>query len=161
MTKRGFTLTRTYPVPPEAVFAAWTEPDQLDWFFNPGIPVTQRPEVDLRVGGAWRQQMVESADKSYVTGGIYREIDPPHRLAFTFGAVGGWPDLSAGTDDAPLVTLDFKPVAGGTEMTCRLDLPAHLDDEAVKTWFDMGIEPGMTQTIDRLRLPGPDRAITD
>lgn len=57
--KRGFTLTRTYPVSPDAVFAAWTDPDQLGWFFNPGMPVDRPPEVDLRVapGGSrwWRR----------------------------------------------------------------------------------------------------------
>ncbi|WP_224702216.1 SRPBCC family protein [Devosia aquimaris] len=153
--RRGFTLVRTYPVPPAEVFAAWTEPDKLDWFLNPGMPIAWPPQVDLRVGGAWRLHMVETADKSYVTGGIYREIDKPHRLAFTFGAVGGWPDLTDGVEDAPLVTLDFQALDRGTRMTLRLDLPPHLDDEAIRNWFNLGIEAGMSQTIDRLRLPRP------
>ena len=152
MQKRGFTLTRTYPVPPETVFAAWTDPKQLGWFFNADMPVEQEPEVDLRVGGAWRQQMVERPGKSYVTGGIYREIEPPRRLVFNFGAVGGWPDLTAGLHDALLVTLLFNPVPGGTEMVCHLEVPAHVSDAKAKEWFDLGIEGGWTQTVDRLRF---------
>lgn len=150
--KRGFTLIRTYPVPPEDVFAAWTEPDKLGWFFNPGMPAHGMPEVDLRVGGAWRQVMIESPDKSYVTGGIYREIDKPRKLVFNFGAVGGWPDLSTGLDDALLVTLQFNPVANGTEMVCRLEVPPHVSDEKAREWFAMGIEEGWTQTVDRLKF---------
>jgi len=154
-TKRGFTLTRTYPVPPEDVFAAWTEPDKLGWFFNPGIPVDTAPEVDLRVGGAWRQLMVESPDRSYVTGGIYRQIDPPRKLVFNFGAVGGWPDLSGGLGDALLVTLEFIPIAAGTEMVCRLEVPPHVSDERAREWFALGIEAGWTQTVDRLGFDEP------
>lgn len=150
--KRGFTVTRTYQVPPQIVFAAWTDPKQLGWFFNPGMPVEREPEVDLRVGGAWRLLMVEREDKSYVTGGIYREIDPPGRLVFNFGAVGGWPDLSAGLEDALLVTLEFNAIPEGTEMVCRLDVPSHVSDARAKEWFDMGIEGGWTQTVDRLKL---------
>lgn len=150
--KRGFTLIRTYPVPPDTVFAAWTDPGLLGWFFNPGMPVEQAPEVDLRVGGAWRQQMVEQPGKSYMTGGIYREIDRPQKLVFSFGAVGGWPDLSNGLEDALLVTLQFNPVPGGTEMVCSLEVPAHISDEKAREWFALGIEAGWTQTIDRLRL---------
>ena len=152
MQKRGFTLTRTYPVPPETVFAAWTDPKQLGWFFNPGMPVEAEPEVDLRVGGAWRQQMVERPGKSYVTGGIYREIEPPRRLVFNFGAIGGWPDLTAGLHDALLVTLEFNAVPGGAEMVCHLEVPAHVSDAKAKEWFDLGVEGGWTQTVDRLRF---------
>lgn len=152
MQKRGFTITRTYPVAPEVVFAAWTDPEQLGWFFNPGQPVDQAPEVDLRVGGAWRQRMIERPGKSYVTGGIYREIDPPRRLVFNFGAIGGWPDLSSGLEQAPLVTLVFNPVPEGTEMICTMEVPAHVSDSEAKAWFDMGIEGGWTQTLDRLTL---------
>ncbi|HWU19226.1 MAG TPA: SRPBCC domain-containing protein [Devosia sp.] len=151
--KRGFTLTRIYPVPPQAVFAAWTEPDLLGWFFNPDMPVEQAPEVDLRVGGAWRQLMIERPGKSYMTGGIYREIDPPRKLVFNFGAVGGWPDLTNGLDDALLVTLLFNAApGGGTEMVCRLELPPHVSDEKAREWFALGIEAGWTQTVDRLKL---------
>jgi uncharacterized protein YndB with AHSA1/START domain len=149
---RRFSLTRTYPVAPQIVFDAWTKPEQLGWFFNPGQPVDHEPEVDLRVGGAWRQQMVERPGKSYMTGGIYREIHPPHRLVFNFGAVGGWPHLAAGLDDALLVTIVFNPVPNGTEMVCTLEVPAHVSDEAARTWFAMGIEDGWTQTVNRLKF---------
>ena len=41
------------------VFRAWTDPEHLGWFYNPDNPIPAEPiELDLRVGGAWRQLMV-------------------------------------------------------------------------------------------------------
>jgi uncharacterized protein YndB with AHSA1/START domain len=50
--------------------------------------------------------MIESEDRSYTTGGIYREILPPEKLVFTWGAADGWPLFDpARPDDGPVVTL--------------------------------------------------------
>ena len=44
-----FTLSRTYPVPPERVFAAWSSREsKARWF---GAPATPDYELDFRVGG--------------------------------------------------------------------------------------------------------------
>lgn len=148
---RGIELTRTFAAPPALVFQAWTETGALDWFFNPGMPVTEPTTVDLRVGGAWRQQMVIDASNQYMTGGIYREIVPGRKLVFTWGAVGGWPKLDPDNlDDAPLVTIHLNPIGEGTEMVFRLQLPDHLTEEQSRKWMAMGIDKGWAATIDRL-----------
>jgi uncharacterized protein YndB with AHSA1/START domain len=72
-----FTRTWTFAAPPAKVFRAWTDPDRLGWFYNDAQPIPDEPiEVDLRVGGVWRQLMVISEKTSYFTGGVYREIVP-------------------------------------------------------------------------------------
>jgi hypothetical protein len=39
------------------VFRVSTDPDHLDWFYNDAFPAPTEPiELDLRVGGAWRQR---------------------------------------------------------------------------------------------------------
>jgi uncharacterized protein YndB with AHSA1/START domain len=146
--ERGFTLTRMLDAPPEVVWQAWTEPEYLDWFFNPGTVPSQPTTVDLRVGGAWRQHMVESAERAYMTGGIYREIVPCRRLVFAWGASGGWPD----TDEAngPQVTVELTPVGARTRMDVALHLPDQLSDAEVQAWLDKGVEKGMAMTVDRL-----------
>ncbi|MFY8031154.1 MAG: SRPBCC family protein, partial [Devosia sp.] len=53
--ERGITLTRLFDAPPDVVFDAWTRPEALGWFFNPDNPTDIPAEVDLRVGGEWRQ----------------------------------------------------------------------------------------------------------
>lgn len=151
---RGFVIVRRFAAPRELVYRAWTDPDQLQWFGDTGVPTDRhRTTVDLRVGGAWRIDMVESPDHRYTTGGVYREIVPPERLVFTWGAAGGWPDLDpARPDDNPVVTVTLEPVDDGTEMTVHFGFPDHLTDAEVQAWLDLGVEPGMRETVARLRL---------
>lgn len=151
---RGFVIVRRFAAPRHVVFRAWVDPDQLHWFGDTGVVADRhRTTVDLRVGGAWRQHMVESPQRSYTTGGIYREIVPPKRLVFTWGAVGGWPDLDPGRlDDNPVVTVTLDAVDDGTEMTVHFGFPDHLTDAEVQTWLDLGVEPGMRETVARLTV---------
>ena len=81
-----FTRTWTFAAPPAEVFRAWTDPERLGWFYNDAQPIPKEPiEVDLRVGGAWRQLMVISEETAYYTGGVYREIVPDEKLVFSWG----------------------------------------------------------------------------
>lgn len=93
-TTREFTLTWTLDSPPAEVFRAWTDPDHLDWFYNDDNPIPSEPiELDLRVGGIWRQHMVIDESTAYVTGGVYREIVRDEKLVFAW-VRGGRESLS-------------------------------------------------------------------
>src|SRR5262245_23308654 len=148
---RDFTLTWTLDAPPADVFRAWTDPEHLGWFYNDRQPIPTNPiELDLRVGGVWRQKMVIDADTSYFTGGIYREIVPYEKLVYAWGATDGWPKLDPGRlDESPLVTVTFSRSAEGTELTVRVQLPADLPDDGVPEWWPM-VRGGMRDTVDRL-----------
>lgn len=150
--ENGFTQTRWFNAPRDLVFQAWTDPRHLGWFFNPSMPQPAEPiEVDLRVGGAWRQRMIVDESTQYTTGGIYREIVPGERLVFTWGAVGGWPELTGDAAyDAPVVTLQFAALDGGTEMVFSVTLPRHLDADQVREWLGSGMREGWSITLDRL-----------
>jgi uncharacterized protein YndB with AHSA1/START domain len=150
-TSRSFTLTWLLDSPPENVFRAWTDPDRLGWFYNPAQPVPEEPiELDLRVGGAWRQMMVIDEETSYFTGGVYREIVQNERLVFAWGATGGWPHLDLeDLDQSPQVTLRLKQTGSGTKMTLHVELPADLPDDGVPNWWPM-FRGGMKDTVDRL-----------
>jgi len=151
MTDREFSIVRTIDASPERVYRAWTEPEKLGWFFSDPTGDNEAAEVDLRVGGAWRQLMVVDDDDSYVTGGVYRELIPNRRLAFAWGAVGGWPAIDPDDlDSAPQVTIELKDVDGSTEQTFRLTLADSLTDEEVDEELATGMEPGWAATIDRL-----------
>lgn len=150
---RSFTIYRRFAAPPELVFRAWTEPKLLGWFFNPDLPREGEPTVDLRVGGAWRQMMAERPGKSYVTGGIYREIVPNRRLVFAWGAVGGWPPLDPDRlENAATATVTLERDGAGTLMQFTLAFPAHLSERELKAQLDLGMEPGWRTTLDRLVL---------
>lgn len=104
---KGFTIVRTLQATPEEVWHAWTDPDQAAQWWHPGGTTTPREsvEMDVRVGGSYTYTMVndESGEK-VVTGGVYREIEPFTRLAFTWGEPGG------DVDETPLVTITLEPV---------------------------------------------------
>jgi uncharacterized protein YndB with AHSA1/START domain len=154
MTDRGFTLTWTLDAAPAEVFQAWTDPEHLDWFYNDRNPIPDEPiELDLRVGGVWRQTMVIDAATAYVTGGVYREIVPDEKLVFSWGATGGWPELDPERlDDSPLVTVLLSQRGGRTEMLLTVELPAGLSDDDVRHWLSLGIRDGWRQTVNRLAV---------
>ena len=149
---REITFTWTLEATRAEVFQAWTDPDQLEWFYNDAQPIPDDPiELDLRVGGVWRQRMVINESTDYVTGGVYREIVPDEKLVFAWGATDGWPELDPERlDDSPLVTVAFSEVGGRTQMTLCMELPASLSREQVEEWFSLGIRDGWRITVDRL-----------
>ena len=151
-TRREFTLSWTLDAPRAEVFRAWTDPDRLEWFYNPNHPVPTEPiELDLRVGGVWRQRMVISDSTAYVTGGVYREIVPDEKLVFAWGATDGWPELDLERlDEGPQVTVLLSQVGGRTEMLVTVELPDALSDEGVQEWLSLGIRDGWRDTGDRL-----------
>jgi uncharacterized protein YndB with AHSA1/START domain len=148
----GFTLAWHFDAARERVFRAWTDPAQLGWFFNDEQAVPPEPiEVDLRVGGAWRQMMVYTPDDRKYAGGVYREIVPDEVLEFVFGAVGGWPDLDGdGLDTAPIVRLEFADAAdGGTDLTLRTWIRQEGDEQSLRELL-AAMRAGWTQTVARL-----------
>lgn len=76
-------LTRILPAPPERVFRAWTEPEQLMAWWGPIYWTTPQCTVDLRVGGRFHLLMQGPEGPGQWIGGEYRVIDPPHRLVVT------------------------------------------------------------------------------
>lgn len=106
-------VRRTYAAPPDTVFRAFTEAPLLERWFRPGPEVSVTVEqLELRVGGRYRFLFHLPDNRIAVVAGEYRTVTRPDRLAFTWS----WqpPDPHAGTDT--LVTIDFKPKNGGTEL---------------------------------------------
>jgi uncharacterized protein YndB with AHSA1/START domain len=95
--------------------------------------------------------MIENVERSYTTGGIYREIVPPEKLVFTWGAVDGWPSIDPDEPgDNPIVTVLLKDLGDATEMTCHFGFADDVTEERIQEWFALGVRSGWTQTVDRL-----------
>jgi uncharacterized protein YndB with AHSA1/START domain len=117
-------IERTFRAPVEAVFRAWTTEEVIRrWWQAEHDWETTEAEVDLRVGGAIRVVMRDPAkDMDYGGGGIYTEIDPPTRLAFTW--------IWDGDTRRTLIELDFEQIDGMTVV--RFTHSGLWDEEAVR-----------------------------
>ena len=120
-------IERTIPVPPHAVWDAFTVADRLaEWLWPESWSTEVR--LDLRVGGAYR---ISSPVTGMAVSGNYSEIETHHRLAFTWV----WEGEPAQTH----VTIDFEESPdGGTAFT--LDHLGFADPETrndnLKGWND-------------------------
>ena len=76
-------MTREFDAPRDLVFKALTTPDLLKrWFGADGWELVEC-EIDLRVGGQWRFVSVGPGGMRMGHGGVYTEIVPGSRLAYT------------------------------------------------------------------------------
>jgi uncharacterized protein YndB with AHSA1/START domain len=105
------TLRRTIDRPRQEVFEAWTDPEALMTWFGGVRAKTLTAAVDLRVGGAYRLTM-QSGPETGTVEGLYREVDPPERLVYTWR----WnrPEIDGGRQS--LVTVEFRDRDGATEV---------------------------------------------
>ncbi|RIK46487.1 MAG: polyketide cyclase [Chloroflexi bacterium] len=109
-------LTHDFAAPPELVFAAWTDPAQLAQWWGPEGFSTPSATLDVVPGGAWRTCMRRDADGMELwSRGEFREVEPPHRLVFTFA----WEGDDGALRHETLVSVSFAAHAGGTRMTFR------------------------------------------
>ncbi len=108
-------LSRWFLAPRALMFGAWIDPARAALWWGPRGFVTLFCTMDPRPGGAWRQGMRAPDGTERVKRGVYREVHPPERLAFTYG----WeqPDGSVLFDT--LVDLRFTEEAGGTRLLLR------------------------------------------
>lgn len=106
-------ITRTFDAPPELVFELWSKPDHMKRWMGPKDFECPVVEIDFRVGGRYRGliRSAETGDSWF--GGVYRDIRPHERLAFTFA----WNNTGPSAGIETLVTITFAAVRGKTAMT--------------------------------------------
>lgn len=104
-------VTRVIPAAPEAVFQAWTEPDRIrQWSCPPGATIRDS-QVDLVPGGPYRLLIEAEEGTLHTAFGVYREVDPPHRLVYTWD----WKEPESAVGET-LVTVEFLADGAATEV---------------------------------------------
>ncbi len=136
--KPSLSLTRSYPVAPEKVWRAWTDPEALKRWWGPGgtAPVSVA-ELDVRVGGRFRIVFGGPQGDDHEVRGVYREVVPNRKLVFTWT----WPRTTPERES--LVSLTFRPAGTGTELAF---LHQQLFDESVRD----GHRRGWTESLGKL-----------
>jgi uncharacterized protein YndB with AHSA1/START domain len=80
----SFPLSRIVEAPPQRVFEAMTEPEQVARWWGPERFTCPEVTLDARVGGAYRIAMQPPEGEPFHLSGEYLEVQPPSRLANTF-----------------------------------------------------------------------------
>jgi uncharacterized protein YndB with AHSA1/START domain len=137
--RREFTMTRVLDAPPELVFKAYTDPDQLARWWGPEGITTPRSSIELdpRPGGAFRVTMVSDADGSEFPSEMeFRVVEPYTRLAYGWEGQRG---LGSGE-----VTVTFNDLDGRTELV------THFVGESTDEMAAMA-QAGWTSQLDKLQ----------
>ncbi|MBV1868879.1 MAG: SRPBCC domain-containing protein [Marinosulfonomonas sp.] len=108
MTELSLTVSRTIDAPAETLFNAWLDPAMLVKFMLPGAGMSvPRASSDPVEGGRF-DIVMQGRNGEIPHHGIYKKITHHSQLIFTWQS-------SVSVDDST-VTLDFKPVQGGTQL---------------------------------------------
>jgi uncharacterized protein YndB with AHSA1/START domain len=110
MTAPSVTLVRRIRAAPARLYAAWTDPALIARWWAPSSVQVLDVEAAGQVGGAWRVRMLGGDGVEYIVGGVYLELQPPTRLAFTWG-------LRPGTEPPSNVTVELRALGAETELT--------------------------------------------
>jgi len=123
LSSAAVVVRRTIAASPERLFDAWLDPISLSHWMRPGGINSTQARVDPRVGGEY--EVIMRTDTTPIRHrGVYRTIDRPRRLVFTWE--------SPPTDNREtLVTVDFIPKGKSTEIVVTHEqlpesaLPSH------------------------------------
>lgn len=110
----SLTLKRRLNAPPAKVYAGWTDPEKMTRWFGPARAVgsSVRAELDVRVGGRFRCSFTTEDGEYNEVSGVYRDVTPGVRLAFSW-AWHSTPERES------LVTVSLKPDGDGTWLTLQ------------------------------------------
>lgn len=105
-----------FNVPPERLFRAWTEPEEIVKWFGIRPHSVATAEIDLRVGGRWRFVLEEGGERSAQLEGAYLTIEPDRKLVFSWAYVVRFPDGRTEETAHSQVAVTFTPHGRATRV---------------------------------------------
>lgn len=129
------TIVRRLKASPEKVYAAITQVDQVLRWWGPDAGPAVRAEIDLRPSGRYSVVFRLMDGSEHNPRGVYREVVPNEKLAFTW-------EWANRPDWESLVTIRLRPIDIGTELTLTHEkLP---NDDAIEShrvgWTGWAVE---------------------
>jgi uncharacterized protein YndB with AHSA1/START domain len=115
LANRELVVSRLIDAPRGLVFQAWTQPEHVARWWGPQGFTTIHCDMDVRVGGKYRCGMRSPQGTEHFKVGVYREIDEPERIVFTFA----WEDAYGNPGHELLTTVTFEERGTKTLLTLR------------------------------------------
>jgi uncharacterized protein YndB with AHSA1/START domain len=130
-------VTRLFDAPRALVFEAWTKAEHVAHWWDPSGVLLAVCEIDLRPGGAFRcVNGAPDGGEGHSFSGIYREIVPPEKIAFT---APDSPDRGS--------TLVFTEEGKKTKLTITIQCASKQERDAM---LQMRVDAGTAQTSENL-----------
>lgn len=122
-------VTRRIPASPSRVFDAWLEPQMVaKWMFG---EIGLGEEMLRAVVNPWVEKtfslVSRAGSREVERAGRYLEVEPPRRLAFTWGS-------GAPNEDADRVSVDIAEEGGGSVVTVTHETRPEFARETAEGW---------------------------
>src|SRR5690606_14901645 len=126
------TMARRFHASPTDVYKAWTKPELMKkWLFSTES-TNQLARNEFYIGGRW--EIIDRRDgDEYRATGEYLEIDPPHRLVFSF-------EMPQYNDLEDRIIVWVSPVQGACEMTFQQEIVVPQEDDLTEEYLHNAIE---------------------
>ncbi len=139
---REIVITRAFEAPPELVWRAWTDPEQVVRWWGPRGFTTTTRAMEVRNGGEWRFIMHGPDGRDYANLITFEEVVEPRKLVYAHRGEGADEGVKFRT------TVLFERTGEGTKLTMRMVFPTAEDRERVVREY--GAVEGGIQTVGRL-----------
>ena len=138
---RVITMSRVFDAPRELVWKVCTDPELVSQWWGPRNVTTIVDRMEVKVGGVWRYIHKDAEGNEYAFNGIYKEVEPPERLTYTF-------EFEPMAGHVALETILFEVLPDSqTKITARTTYDTIEDLEGT---LQAGMEGGAVETWDRL-----------
>lgn len=141
--KKTITIDRTFDLPLNTMWKAWTEEESFKKWFSPETYTTPSATIDFRVGGTYFFSMKAPDGKETWSTGTYKEIIPMKKIVYSdsFADAEGnivnasYYNMPGDWDLALTVTVEFEETDGKTNMKLTHEgLPLEVAEDCKKGW---------------------------
>jgi uncharacterized protein YndB with AHSA1/START domain len=145
-TERQILITREFEAPGELIYKAWTTPALVGQWWHANRGQVTLVEIDLRIGGKWRQVMVTPDGTEVGFHGEYRELVPGERIVST-EVYEGLPEGVSDEQAATVNTVTFEERHGRTMLTLLIEATSRVARDAI---IESGMESGLQEAMSLL-----------
>ena len=129
---RALSVSRVVEAPPERVYEAFLDPDELSEWMHPPGAACEVHHLEPETGGTYRITMLgerpDGTEYGHTYGGPFEELVPGERIVQT--------EVAESDESAAEVTLTvtFAAVPDGTEVTVTMEIPVEWPDDGIAGW---------------------------